>query len=111
MPEKRQFGTRVVCREPLRTNVSDPSKTILDILDDPAVGGGIRHGAAVLLEYSLGSTATRSSPDNTRRLENRTVFKRLGYLLKHFELETCEAIRACLDNLSSGLSAHCGGAA
>ncbi len=106
VPENRQFGTAVVWRERIRINVSDPSRTILDILDDPAVGGGIHHVAAVLHEYWLGEHRNEDLLlDYAHRLGNRTVFKRLGFLLEHFEIEASETIRACVNNLSSGLSA------
>lgn len=106
VPPARQFGTTVVWRQRLRANVSDPSRTILDILDDPAVGGGIRHAAAVLLAYWASEHRDeRLLLDYARRLGNRTVFKRLGFLLEHFDIEAPETIRACLHNLSAGLSA------
>ena len=34
--------------------VSDPSRTIVDVLDDPSLGGGIRNVADVLREYFQG---------------------------------------------------------
>ena len=105
VPEKRQFGTKVVWRERVRTTVSDPSRTILDILDDPAVGGGIRHGAAVLLGYWASEHRNEELLlSHARRLGNRTVFKRLGFLLEHLEIEAPATIEACLSSLSSGLS-------
>jgi predicted transcriptional regulator of viral defense system len=106
VPENRQFGTTVVWRERIPVNVSDPSRTMLDILDDPAVGGGIRHVAGVLHEYWSGDQRDEDLLiDYARRLGNRTVFKRLGFLLEHSEIEAPGAMRTCLANLSSGLSA------
>ena len=105
MPKKRQFGTRAAWRERVRTTVSDPSRTVLDTLDDPAVGGGIRHSAAVLLVYWASKHCNEEFLlDYACRLGNRTVFKRLGFLLEHFEIEAPETIEACLSSLSSGLS-------
>ena len=37
------FGMKGVWRGQVKVDVSDPVKTIVDMLDDPALGGGIRH--------------------------------------------------------------------
>ncbi len=106
VPKNRQFGTTVVWRERIPINVSDPSRTILDVLDDPPLGGGIRHVAGVLHEYWSGDLRDENLlVDYAFRLGNRTVFKRLGFLLERLQIEAAGAIRVCLDNLSSGLSA------
>src|SRR5271166_1772686 len=39
------FGTRGVWRGQVKVDVSDPARTIVDMLDDPAIGGGIRHAS------------------------------------------------------------------
>lgn len=105
VPENRQFGTTVVWRERIPISVSDPSRTMLDIVDDPAVGGGIRHVAGILREYWSGDLGDADLlVEYARRLGNRTVFKRLGFLLEHSEIEAPGTIQTCLENLSSGLS-------
>jgi predicted transcriptional regulator of viral defense system len=98
------FGTRNVWRRDVPVAVSDPSRTIVDVLDDPGLGGGIRHVAAVLEEY------LRSEHRNDAllieygdRLGNRTVFKRLGLLLELFDIDG-PLTDACLARRSAGLS-------
>lgn len=99
------FGTRPVWRGRDRVDVSDPSRTIIDVLDDPALGGGIRHVADVLAEY-----AESSHRDDDLvvaygdRLGNRTVFKRLGFLVERLELDAPQLVAACLERRSSGVS-------
>jgi predicted transcriptional regulator of viral defense system len=44
-PAELHFGTQTVWRRRQRVMVSDPSRTVADILDDPGLGGGIRHVA------------------------------------------------------------------
>lgn len=102
---KRLFGTRRIWKDQAPVEVSDPCRTIIDILDDPAVGGGIRHvtqvvrafftseyrNDALLIQYGL-------------RLQNQTVFKRLGFLVEHLGIDAPELIRACKSHLSSGYS-------
>jgi predicted transcriptional regulator of viral defense system len=100
------FGTVPVWRGPTRVNVSDPSRTVVDILDDPGLGGGIRTVADVLFEYM------HSEHRNDQliigygdQLANRAVFKRLGYLLEYSGIDAPELIGACLERRSSGLAA------
>src|SRR5206468_861079 len=49
--ESALFGTRSIWRGQARVPVSSPAKTIIDMLDDPAIGGGIRHVAGCLRAY------------------------------------------------------------
>lgn len=77
------FGTRPVWRGQARVEVSDPSRTIIDVLDDPRLGGGIRHCSAVLHEYLRSEHRDDEQlVEYGDRLGNRTIFKRLGYLLE-----------------------------
>jgi predicted transcriptional regulator of viral defense system len=103
------FGTVGVWRNSTRVNVSDPSRTIVDILDDPRLGGGLRHCADALHEYLVSDHR-----DDERligygdRLGNRTIFKRLGYLLDSRERPAGVAsealISACQHRRSAGLT-------
>ena len=85
---------------------SDPSRTIVDILDNPRLGGGIRTVAEVLDEY-LHSEHRNDQLliDYGDRLGNRAVFKRLGYLLERSAVGAPELVQACLERRSSGLVA------
>jgi predicted transcriptional regulator of viral defense system len=100
------FGTRPVWRGRERAQVSDPSRTIVDILDEPSIGGGIRHVADVLAEYF----ADEHRDDENLvaygdRLGNRTVFKRLGYLLEELAIDAPDLVAACAERKSAGISA------
>jgi predicted transcriptional regulator of viral defense system len=99
------FGTRPVWRGRERVDVSDPSRTIIDMLDNPALGGGIRHVADVLAEYA--DSTHRDDELLIRygdRLGNRTVCKRLGYLVESLGLDAPELVAACLDRRSAGVA-------
>ena len=104
------FGTSGVWRGQTRVQVSDPSRTVIDVLDDPTIGGGLRHGADVLHEY-LASEHRNDSllVEYGDRVGNRTVFKRLGYLLETREartgLDTGHLVEACLERRSTGVTA------
>jgi predicted transcriptional regulator of viral defense system len=88
-----------------RVEVSDPTRTVVDLLDKPSIGGGIRNVADVLEEYFSGD----DRDDELLiaygdRLGNRTVFKRLGYLVETLDVGTSTVIDACLARRSAGLS-------
>jgi predicted transcriptional regulator of viral defense system len=103
------FGTVGIWRDTTRVEVSDPSRTIVDILDDPHLGGGLRHSADVLHEYLISENRDDARLiEYSERLGNRTIFKRLGYLLESREkparLDVDSLIIACLERRSSGLT-------
>jgi predicted transcriptional regulator of viral defense system len=94
-----------VWRGQLRVAVSDPSRTIVDLLDEPALGGGIRHVAEMVEQYFAGELrADEQLLDYAQRLGNRTVFKRLGYLLESLGVDAPELVAACLNRQSSGIT-------
>ncbi len=76
---------------------------MIDILDEPRLGGGIRHGAEILVAY-LGDRDPDRLIDYGDRLGNRTVFKRLGYLVESLGVGQPALITACRQRLSAGVS-------
>lgn len=103
--QEKLFGTRVVWLADQRVHVSDQSRTIIDLLDDPAIGGGIAHVAAVLAAY-FASTARDDQLLLTyaEKMGNRTIYKRLGYLLEAASINAPELLAACQERMSSGYS-------
>lgn len=99
------FGTLAVWRAQTQVEVSDPSRTVIDVLDDPRLGGGIRTVDDVVREYMRSELR-----DDDRliaygdRIGNHAVFKRLGYLLEHAGADAPQLIEACLARRSSGLA-------
>jgi predicted transcriptional regulator of viral defense system len=99
------FGTEAVWRGRTRVPVSDPSRTIVDILDDPGIGGGIRHVRDILEAYLSHSKRNDSLlMEYARKLGNKTVFKRLGYLLESLSLKDTNLVEECHKTISSGIS-------
>ena len=75
------FGTKSVWRGQTRVAVSDIHRTIIDILDDPATGGGIQHVADCFSQYMQRDDCDpQLLIDYGERLGNGAVFKRLGFL-------------------------------
>ncbi|MBU0686676.1 MAG: hypothetical protein KKB81_02300 [Candidatus Margulisbacteria bacterium] len=103
--KKSFFGLKSVWQGVNKISMSDPVKTIVDILDDPMLGGGIRNIALVVREYF-----DSESRDDNKLLEyimkqgNRVIYKRLGYLMEYFKIEAPEVLISCSKLLSSGYS-------
>ena len=103
VPEGQFFGLKAVWRGATRVQVSDPSRTMVDLLATPAWGGGIRSVVDVLLAYL--KSEHRNLPlllNYTARLGNGAVFKRLGYLLQQHAPDAVDAIAACAGQLTAG---------
>lgn len=105
-PPDAIFGTKVVWRGQVRVAVSDPSRTIVDVLDDPGLGGGIRNVADVLREYMASEHRDDARLlDYGDRLGHRAVFKRLGYLTERLGIDAPALIDACRGRRSAGVIA------
>jgi len=103
--EDRLFGTRIVWRDRVQVPVSDPSRTIVDILDKPDLGAGIRHVADVIETYFAGEHRNeRLLLEYAERAGNRTVYKRLGYLMETLGIDVPDVVERCRSSLSAGLT-------
>jgi predicted transcriptional regulator of viral defense system len=101
--EKAMFGLKPVWRGQVKIAVSDSTRTILDMLIDPVLGGGIRSVKDMLENY------LRSENKNLEELiaygeqiGNGAVFKRLGFLLEKIAPDETNAIALCIKRLTTG---------
>ena len=79
--KERMFGTQPIWRSQTKIAVSDMHRTIIDMLDDPAAGGGIQHVADCFNRYMRRPDRDAANiVDYAERLGNGAVFKRLGFL-------------------------------
>ncbi len=83
--------------------ISDPARTVVDILDNPALGGGVRHGAEILDAF-LNEHPHDALVEYGDRLGNRAVFKRLGYLLEELALNQPRLITEARSRISTGIA-------
>ena len=93
------FGTQTLWRDHTQVAISDRHRTILDMLSDPACGGGVRHVESCLRCYLHGAEAdTDTLIRYAERLDNGAVFKRLGFLVSQMpgQEKLAEACRARL---------------
>lgn len=97
------FGLKSVWRGRIKISVSDPTRTILDLLNDPTLGGGIRSTADILNNYLRSDSKDLELLIRyAERLGNGAVFKRLGFLLERFAPDETDFIAKCRDNLTAG---------
>ncbi len=83
IPERRLFGIKGLWREGVQVPVSDPTKTVIDMLDDPSVGGGTRMVEDILKDYlAFEEKDLNRLLDYAARMKNGAVDKRMGYLLE-----------------------------
>lgn len=101
--EKEMFGLKPVWRGQVKISVSDPSRTILDMLDDPRLGGGIRSVADMFSNYLKSENKDlKLLIEYAKRLGNGAVFKRLGFLLERFASDQISFINDCKSQLTTG---------
>jgi predicted transcriptional regulator of viral defense system len=103
--DNKLFGTEAVWRERTRVLISDPAKTLVDVLDDPYIGGGIRNVGSILQAYLSHPRRDDSLLlEYINKLGNRSVFKRLGYLLETTNMNEKKLIEECQQSISSGVT-------
>lgn len=102
-PEAMEWGLKTEWRGEVRLRMADPARTVVDILDAPRLGGGIRHAAEILAAYLDDHDAT-TLVEYGDRLGNRSVFKRLWYIVEAIELDHGDLIAACRERVSAGIS-------
>lgn len=99
------FGLQNVWRAQVAVPVSDPTRTMVDLLDSPALGGGMRMVGEILGNYFGGTHRNdRLLTDYVKKLGNRTVYKRLGYFLESLETGSPELLEICRNRMSTGVS-------
>jgi len=98
------FGIKSVWRHHTKVPVSDVYRTIVDMLDDPSLGGGIQHVSDCLAAY-----LKRPDRDDAKlieyaiRLDNGAVFKRLGFIAE--KLPSGDDLAAlCSHHLKAGMA-------
>jgi predicted transcriptional regulator of viral defense system len=100
--EDQIFGTSTVWDSGTRIQVSDPHRTIIDMMDRPETGGGIRHAADCLRAYLSSEHADAGKlVEYATRVGSGAIFKRMGFLLEQ-EGAGSETLEACRAQLTTG---------
>jgi predicted transcriptional regulator of viral defense system len=75
------FGLKTVWRGTARVSISDPARTVIDMLAMPETGGGIDHVADCVAAYLKGPIHDRALLIRyAEQFGNGAIFKRLGFL-------------------------------
>lgn len=78
---KRLFGLKTLWRGTTKVSISDPARTLVDMIAAPEVGGGIDHVADCLSTYLVSKSADRDLLIRyADQFGNGAIFKRLGFL-------------------------------
>ena len=96
------FGLQTVRIEDQPIQITRPSKTLVDGLDHPELCGGIVELAKGLSRYVQAGADWAQLTADARRLGNRTVFKRLGYLSEILDLDVGEWAERWRTEMSPG---------
>jgi predicted transcriptional regulator of viral defense system len=99
---KRLFGLKTLWRGSVKVSISDPPRTLIDMIAAPNVGGGIDHVADILTAYFHSKRADRDLLIHYgEQFDNGVVFKRLGYLAET-RLHDDKLAAACRSRLTQG---------
>jgi predicted transcriptional regulator of viral defense system len=97
------FGTKPIWRGPVKVNISDPTRTVLDMLSDPSLGGGLRPTTDMFRAYLKSSSKDLEMLVSfAGRLGSGAVYKRLGFLLERFVPDEKAIIEKCRARISKG---------
>lgn len=96
------FGSQTVMIEDQPIQITSPAKTLVDGLDHPELCGGIVELAKGLSRYAQAGADWAQLTADARRIGNRTVFKRLGYLSEILELDVGEWAERWRTEMSPG---------
>jgi predicted transcriptional regulator of viral defense system len=96
-----RWGMRVEWISDTKVRFADEARVVVDVLDDPGIGGGIRHCSDMLGSYMAEYDRARliACAD---RLGNAAVFKRLGYLCEVLRLADEAFLNECEKRLTPG---------
>lgn len=99
---RKFFGIQTVTIEDQPVRITTLSKTLVDGLDRPELCGGVIELAKGLKRYEADDANWAQLTADAQRLGNRTVFKRLGYLVEVLGLEVGEWTDRWRTEISSG---------
>ncbi|MEA2010164.1 MAG: type IV toxin-antitoxin system AbiEi family antitoxin domain-containing protein [Actinomycetota bacterium] len=101
----KHFGLVPVWRSGQRIDVTDASRTVIDLLANPTWGGGIRQVAAMIADYFEGDHRDESLlVEYGERLGVGAVFKRLGFLIEELDIDAPVLVERCLERRTAGVN-------
>jgi predicted transcriptional regulator of viral defense system len=100
VPTEAIWGVTKVWRHDRQLQIADRARTVVDVLADPSIGGGVRNTVELLRAFLENDTGDQLV-EYGDRLGNRVVFKRLGFLAEPLGTHP-KLVAACRERLASG---------
>lgn len=102
----QMFGTKIIWSGNQKVLIADPHKTIVDMLSDPVLGGGVEHTIDCIREYfkSKEFDPVKIS-EYAQRMNNGAIFKRLGFIAEKLLGQNNIFAKICTENLTQGYAA------
>jgi len=105
VPPSSIFGTVRLWSGTVPIQMADIHRTVIDILDDPAMGGGGRLTMEIVAAYWQSAERDPSRLlKYAARLGRGTIFKRLGYTAAVLGEPSLEWLDACRERVTRGIS-------
>ena len=102
VPNKHIFGVKTVWRGQTKIPISDIHRTIIDMIDDPSLGGGIQHVFDCFQAYlKQNKQDYQTLIAYAERLGNGAIFKRMGFLAEH-SIDGMGLIESCQSRMTKG---------
>jgi predicted transcriptional regulator of viral defense system len=103
--QQKYFGLKTIWIDDQKVSISDPTKTIADILSDIDLAGGIRPAFDALKQYLASEYKNLTLLNEyTEKLNNKTIYKRLGFLMERIPNSDKSFLKLCKEKLSTGNS-------
>ncbi|MBN2028642.1 type IV toxin-antitoxin system AbiEi family antitoxin domain-containing protein [bacterium] len=101
--DKAMFGLKPIWRGQVKVSISDPTRTVIDMINGPQSGGGIRFIVEMFINYLKSENANVDLLlAYANQLGNGAIYKRLGFLLERFAPNKETAIKICKLSLTKG---------
>jgi len=104
IPGKHIFGTKKIWSYNAPIQISDMHRTLIDVLDDPSIGGG---GRAVIDIAKAYAEKKESNPEMllqyALQLESGATFKRLGFMAEHILRQPATYLKKVEAKCKSGI--------
>ena len=106
VPHEAMFGTKTVWSGNKKVLISDAHKTVVDMLSDPTLGGGVEHSIDCIRAYCKSKQFDPVKiAEYATRMNNGAIFKRLGFITEKLLGENNVFTHLCAKNLTQGYAA------
>lgn len=103
--KERFFGLKNIWQGDKKVLISDPTRTVVDAFNDPAVIGGIRMAMDILSNYFRSEHKNQDTLfEYAKQLKNGAFFKRIGFCLEKERLCDSTYLEKCRSQIKSGYS-------